>query len=222
MKKYKKWFYLALIIMITATILFLYVSFNSTFIAKSKAKQIALAYLDEVYGDDYTYERTSYTFVDKSYYVRFTAPVPSGIFSGTVEVGGGLWPNDVLYVYSNDASPDPEQDEQINARATQTLKDILADFPIQEAYYDILSPTILGYTEQTFSIFDTHKMTPSISIYLTDEKRSLEDVRALGLAIQQIFITTNIYFTEFYVYQNTLDNKSYAIRVTKSTIETVR
>ena len=224
MKKFKKWMYIALIFVITGTVLFLYISFNSTFIAKWKAKQIALAYLDEVFEEDYTYERTSYTFIDKSYYVRFKAPVPTGEFNGTVEVGGGLWPKDILYIYSNNASPDPDQDERINDVATEQLRNVLNDFPLAEAYYAIASPTVFGYTAETFSIFETHTLPPSISIYLTNENRMLDDVIQLTKHIQQTLTNANVYYEDFYVYQNPSDSNParYTLKATKNAVEVLK
>ena len=102
MKK-KKWLYVVGIVVIIVPVLYLYISFNSTFISKWKAKQVALDYLNEVYDEGaYWYENTNYTFKDNSYYVRYFAYGPIGEYSATVEVGNGLWPSKVLYTHIND------------------------------------------------------------------------------------------------------------------------
>mgnify|MGYP003478017956 FL=1 len=109
----KKWPYVIGIIVIVGGILFLYTSFNGNPISKWKAKQVALNYLNEVYDEGtYWYEKTNYTFKDKSFYVRYRAKGPFGEYGATVEVGSGLWPSKVLYTHLNDDSQNEQLDIQ--------------------------------------------------------------------------------------------------------------
>ena len=220
MKK-KKWLYVVGIVVIIVPVLYLYISFNSTFVSKWKAKQVALDYLNEVYDEGaYWYEKTNYSFKDKSYYVRYFAYGPIGEYSATVEVGNGLWPSKVLYTHIND---DPENfylDERINDQTRRQLLILLEDYPILDAQYASTSPSTLGYTLETFSLYEKTPFKPNILIYLTKENRSKEGAKAIVQDIQKTLNEAGVHYLDFQVQQDNVENNDllYAFDVTKTTI----
>ncbi len=221
----KKWLYVVGIIVIIIPVLYLYISFNSTFISKWKAKQVALDYLNEVYDEGaYWYDSTNYTFNDNSYYVRYTANGPLGEYSATVEVGNGLWPSKILYTHINDDSPNEEIDVQINDKTRTVLLTLLEDYPILDASYASASPSTLGYTLETFSLYEKTPFKPNILIYLTKENRSKEEAKAIVQNIQQAFNEANVHYLDFQVQQEKVENNDllYAFDVTKTTITSLK
>ncbi len=223
MKK-KKWLYVVGIVVIIVPVLYLYISFNSTFISKWKAKQVALDYLNEVYDEGaYWYEKTNYTFKDNSYYVRYTANGPIKEYSATVEVGHGLWPSKVLYTQINDDSPNEELDIQMNDQTRTELLTLLEDYPILDAQYAATSPSTLGYTLETFSLYEKTPFKPNILIYLTKENRTKEEAKAIVQDIQKTFNEAGVHYLDFQVQQDKVDNNDlrYAFDVTKTTITTL-
>ena len=224
MKK-KKWVYVLGIVVIIVPVLFLYVSFNSNFISKWKAKQVALDYLNEVYDEDaYRYEKTNYTFNDKSYYVRYAANGPIGEYSATIEVGNGLWPSKVLYTHINDDSPNERLDTQINDKLRMELLTLLEDYPILDAQYSSPSPTTLGYTLESYSLYEKTPFKPNILITLTKENRSKEEAKEIVQNIQKTFNEADVHYLEFQVQQDKVENNDllYAFDVTKTTITSLK
>ena len=224
MKK-KKWIYIIGIIVIIVPVLYLYVSFNSTFVSKWKAKQIALDYLNEVYDENqFWYTKTNYTFIDNSYYVRYMANGPTGEYSATVEVGNGLWPTKVLYTNLHDNPKNAVLDDQIMEQARTQLLTLLKDYPILNADYFISSPSTLGYTLETFSLNEKTPFMPSISIYLTKEDRSLKEAEAIVKGIQKTLNENGVYYVDFYVQQDQTgsNERQYAFDVTKTTITSIK
>lgn len=224
MKK-KKWLYLIGIIVIVIPVLFLYVSFNSTFLSKWKAKQVALDYLDTAYEDgQYSYESTKYSFKDKSYYVRYFAEGPISTYSATVEVGTGLWPTKVLYTHMNDSSPNENLDTQISDAAGNELKKLLKDFPIVSVYYATTSPTTFGYTVDTFSIYEKKPFLPSILIYLEKANRTKSEALEIVKGIQSTMNEANVHYVNFQVQQEFVDSNDlqYVFEVTKKDIQSIK
>ena len=224
MKK-KKWIYVVGIVVIIVPVLFLYVSFNSNFISKWKAKQVALDYLNEAYDEDaYWYEKTNYTFKDKSYYVRYAANGPLGEYSATVEIGHGLWPSKVLYTHINDDSPNELLDTQINDKMRIEILTLLEDYPILDAQYSSPSPSTLGYTLETYSLYEKTPFKPNILITLTKENRSKEEAKEIVQNIQKTFNEAGVHYLEFQVQQDKVENNDllYAFDVTKTTITSLK
>lgn len=221
MKK-KKWFYLIGIIIIVIPVLFLYVSFNSTFLSKWKAKQVALDYLDTMYEDgQYSYESTKYSFKDKSYYVRYYAESPVTKYSATVEVGTGLWPTNVLYTHMNDSSPDENLDIQINDAAANELENLLNAYPIASIHYATASPSTFGYTVDTFSIYEKKPFKPGILIYLEKADRTEAEALEIVKGIQSTMNEANVYYFNFQVQQDYVDSNDlqFTFEVTKTEIQ---
>ena len=221
----KKWIYVLGIVVIIVPVLFLYVSFNSNFISKWKAKQVALDYLNEVYDEDaYWYVKTNYTFKDKSYYVHYAANGPIGEYSATIEVGNGLWPSKVLYTHINDDSPNEQLDSQINDQMRMGLLTLLEDYPILVAQYSSPSPTTLGYTLETYSLYEKTPFKPNILITLTKENRSKEEAKEIVQNIQKTFNEAGVHYLEFQVQQDKVENNDllYAFDVTKTTITSLK
>lgn len=224
MKK-KKWLYIVGIIVIIVPVLYLYVGFNATFISKWKAKQVALDYLNEVYDEGaYSYEKTIYTFNDNSYYVRYTANGPVEEYSATVEVGNGLWPSKILYTHINDDSPNEQLDIQINDQTRLELLALLKGYPILDAQYSSASPTTLGYTLETFSLYEKTPFKPNIVINLTKEKRSKDEAKAIVQNIQKTFNESGVHYLYFQVRQDKVENNDllYAFDVTKTSITSLK
>jgi hypothetical protein len=217
MKK-KKWPYVIGIILIVGSILFLYTSFNGNPLSKWKAKQIAIKYLNEVYEEnEFWYHETNFNFKDNSYFIRYSF---SDLYSGTIEVGHGLWPSKILYTHINDDSPNEELDTQINDKARTELLTLLEDYPILDAQYSSASPSTLGYTLETFSIYEKTPFKPNILINLTKENRSKEEAKAIVQEIQKAFNEAGVHYLEFQVQQDKVENNDllYAFDVTKTTI----
>jgi hypothetical protein len=221
MKK-KKWFYLIGIIVIVIPVLFLYVTFNATFLSKWKAKQVALDYLDTMYEDgQYSYESTKYSFKDKSYYVRYYGEGPVTRYSATVEVGTGLWPTKVLYTHMNDNSPDENLDIQINDAAADELKNLLNAYPIASIHYTTASPSTFGYTVDTFSIYEKKPFKPTILIYLEKADRTEAEALEIVKGIQSTMNEANVHYLSFQIQQDRAYSNVF-FDVTKTEIETYR
>lgn len=228
--KMKKWFYLIGILVIVVPVLFLYVSFNSTFLSKWKAKQAALDYLDTVYEDGkYSYDSTGYNFKDKSYIVRYHADGPVSTYSATVEVGNGLWPTKVLYTYMNNRTPEEiskteTNDTQINHVASDELKKLLHAYPIESLHYETDSPSTFGYTGETFSIYERKPFIPNISIDLEKADRTEAEAFEIVKGIQNTMNEANVYYLNFHVQQNDVNSNKlqYSFDVTKTDIQTYK
>ena len=221
MKK-KKWPFVIGIILIVGFILFLYTSFNGNPLSKWKAKQIAIEYLNEVYKEnEFWYHETNFNFKDNSYLIRYSF---SDLYSGTVEVGNGLWPTKVLYTHLNDNPENFYLDERINDQTRRELLTLLDDYPILDAQYASPSPTTLGYTLETFSLYEKTPFKPNILIYLTKENRSKEEAKEIVLNIQRTFNEAGVHYLDFQVQQDKVENNDllYAFDVTKTTITSLK
>ena len=215
------------IIVIVVPVLFLYVSFNSTFLSKWKAKQVALDYLDTVYVDgQYSYESTGYNFKDKSHLVRYHAEGPTSTYSATVEVGNGLWPTKVLYTYMNNRTPDEISKNQINDThinnvAADELKKLLNVYPIETLHYEMDSPSTFGYTGDTFSIYEKKPFIPSILITLDKADRTETEALKIVKEIQKTMNEENVHYLNLHVQQNDVDSNKlqYSFDVTKTDIQ---
>lgn len=221
MKK-KKWPYVIGIILIVGSILFLYTSFNGNPLSKWKAKQIAIEYLNEVYEEnEFWYHETNFNFKDNSYFVRYSF---SDLYSGTIEVGNGLWPTKVLYTHLNDNPENFSLDERINDQTRRQLLTLLEDYPILDAQYASPSPSTLGFTLETFSLYEKTPFKPNILIYLTKEKRSKEEAKAIVQNIQETFNEAGVHYLDFQVQQEELENNGllYVFDATKTTITSLK
>ena len=228
MKK-KKWLYVIGIIAIVGSILFLYTSFNGNPLSKWKAKQVALDYLNEVYEEnEFWYHETNFNFKDSSYLIRYSY---SDLYSGTVEVGNGLWPTKVLNTYPNHEYYNIDEDLRISEVASKQLEQLLkANFPIHDLHYSISVPTSSGITSENFDLTVRTPFKPSIVIMLTMEERTNEEALAIVKSIRDKMNEEHIYYVDFQVQQDTLvtDTKQpytqllHAFEVTKDDIVSLK
>ena len=180
---------------------------------------------NEVYDEGtYWYEKTNYTFKDKSFYVRYRAKGPFGEYGATVEVGSGLWPSKVLYTHLNDDSQNEQLDIQINDQSRIELLTLLNNYPILDAQYASTSPSTLGYILETYSLYEKTPFKPNILIYLTKENRSMEEAKEIVQNIQKTFNENGVHYLDFQVQQYKVENNDllYAFDVTKTTVTSLK
>ena len=85
-------------------------------------------------------------------------------------------------------------------------------------------PSTLGYTLETFSLYEKTPFKPNYLIYLTKENRSKEEADAIVKAIQKTFIKAGVHYLDFQVQQDKVENNDllYAFDGTKTTITSLK
>lgn len=97
---FKKGLSLALALIITATILFFYVSFNGNFASKWMAKNTAEAYLQEKYEDgNFVLNVHGYNFKDGTYVFSYRVNEDGKAMLYHMEIGYQLLPKEIVYDY---------------------------------------------------------------------------------------------------------------------------
>ena len=124
----------------------------------------------------------------------------------------------------NDDSLNEQLDIQINDQTRLELLTLLKDYPILDAQYSSPSPSTLGYTLETYSIYEKATFKPNILIYLTKENRSKEEAKEIVQNIQKTFNEAGVHYLEFQVQQEKMENNDllYAFDVTKTMITSLK
>lgn len=142
-----------LAVVLIASVLFIYISFNGNFISKAIAKNTIEKYVTTHYLEgSYELAFRSFNFKDKTYMFDFTYIHGSYSWSYTLEAGSGFNPKNIETITMHVDSADYETSEQWSGEGTTYLRKLLADQPgIQSIGYSIAVPKNFTQIEASWS-----------------------------------------------------------------------